>query len=132
MKVLLDTNILMLPGQLRIDALKQVEDLCFDFGKPELVVLSNTTAELSSEAKGASLHAAAARIALAIVKANKINVVKGACAKADDAVLDWVKQEVVRGNQIVVATNDTDLRKKARKLGARTICLKGKTALGWA
>jgi rRNA-processing protein FCF1 len=132
MKVLLDTNILMLPGQLRLDALQQVESLCFDFGKPDLLVLSNTIAELTSESKGASKHAAAARIALTIVKTRKLHVVKGAADKADDAVLDWVRQEIVRGNQAVVATNDTDLRKKSRALGARTICLKGKTALGWA
>lgn len=125
MKILLDTNVLLLPVQRKLDVFRECERLCED--KCEFLVLKQTVGELKSMAVRRSKEAIAARIALQMLLKNGARTVESSERKADKAVVELARDD----NKIVFATNDAPLRRKLRALGAKVICLKGSSRLGW-
>lgn len=131
MKILIDTNMLMLPGQLKVDVFKQLITLAQDFYPLELVVLSQSIAELKSISKGRSPTAISARIALKLVEFNKPVIYEGKANKADESIILYSQANNEKSNRVVVCTNDRLLRIQLKKNGINCIILKGRR-LDWA
>ncbi len=132
MKILLDTNILMLPAQRRLDVFKEIERLLSgEKGEPSFFTLDSTAEELASKSKGRTKAAIAARVAQLILSQGYVKVLKAVVPKTDEAILHWANEQLSERTDFAVATNDVLLRRKLRKIGVRVICLKGGTKLDW-
>jgi rRNA-processing protein FCF1 len=125
-QVVLDTNFLTVPSEFGVDIFAETERLLE--GRIDFVVLDSVLRELdikASEAKGA-IEARKFRVARDL--ANRCRLIETTDSKGeksvDESLLEYT--ESVRG---VLATNDRDLRQKARSLGLPVLILRAKKKL---
>lgn len=118
-RVIVDTNFLMIPGLFGVDILSELDRILDR--KFRLIVPEPVAKELKRLARGTSVERSAAKIALALVRRGR--VVK-TDAPADDAILDLAK-----GGNTAVGTNDVRLRKELRARGVPVIYLRQKSHL---
>ncbi len=111
--------------QRKLDVFRECERLAD--GACEFAVLRPTVNELKSMAAKRSKEGIAARIALQMLLKNGAKTLESSERKADKAMVALARED----KKIVFATDDVMLRKKLRKLGAKTVCLKGGSTLGW-
>ena len=124
-KIVLDTNVLLMPAKRKFDLIAECERL---LPECELAVLKPTLEELKMLGAKRTKDGAAARIALILVQRNGFHEIDVPGArKADEAMVALAGQ----GKKMVFATNDAVLRRRLRALHARTICLKGESHLDW-
>jgi len=117
--ILLDTNFLIDVIRFKID-LDELDKL---FLTPfELFTLDSVLRELEKISKTKSQESKYAKVALELLKIKKIKILK-VKETADKAILSLANEN------IVVATNDMELRKKLKVLGTKTIYLKSKKQL---
>ena len=116
MKVLMDTNFMMLPNQFGVDIF---EYLKYD----EAFTLSSCLDELKKLGKERSKDGAAARIALQLIQKNNVKVVETE-EEGDKAVVDYAVN-----NKCAVGTNDANLIKALKDKGIKIIRLKQKKYL---
>lgn len=116
MKVLLDANFLMIPNQFGVDIFEYLKDY-------EIATMSACIGELKKLAKKRGKDGLAARIALKLVKENKVEVIR-VKEKADNAILNEALN-----NKYTVATNDKVLIKALKNNGIKVIRLKQKKYL---
>ncbi|MDK2974995.1 MAG: uncharacterized protein PWP08_1366 [Methanofollis sp.] len=121
MKVLLDTNALMMPVQFRIDLFDELRSL---LGRHEPLVLRDVVHELEGLARGSGNDAAAARAGLIFAER---------CTVVDDlsqapSVDDRVAAYAVAGGCMVV-TNDRRLRDTLLAVGVPVITLRNRKKL---
>ena len=101
-RVLLDTNALLMPAQFGIDL---CDGLMALFGDFEPVTLEEVIGELSGLARGRGRDAAAARVGLVIARRSTIVPSGSAAERVDDRVIEYARRE-----GCVVVTNDRELR----------------------
>jgi rRNA-processing protein FCF1 len=111
MKVLLDTNMLLVPHQFGVDIFEFMKDY-------RIITLSACVDELNALSKKRGDDGKAARVALGILKEKKIEVVKTK-EKGDAAIKNFAVIE-----KCSVATNDAALIKALKKHGIRVIRLR--------
>ncbi|HEV8289423.1 MAG TPA: PIN domain-containing protein [Candidatus Norongarragalinales archaeon] len=117
MKILLDTNFILAPIQLKIDVFKQAENVAR--GEAEFIILTPVLAELEALSKGKTKTAHAARTMLGYVKKQNWQVME-ATGTADSALLQTAKKLGA-----AIATGDAVLRKRAKQAQVRVLVLKG-------
>ncbi len=114
LKVVLDTNVLLMISE-GIDVFSAIEDavLC----KCEFIVPKHVVKELQrlSESESVRIRKAAA-LALRMINEKGVRIVEVDAVDADEAVLVAALRE-----RAAVATNDKDLRRRARALGLTEI-----------
>jgi len=107
MKVILDTNALMAVSAFKVDVFSALERSC-DF-KYTLCVLSGTVKELEKVSKEQRMkYARAAKLALSLLKAKKVTIVKSS-GYVDDVLVDYS-----HGGDLVL-TQDVNLKKRLSK-----------------
>ncbi len=118
MKVILDANALMIPGQFGVDIFGELERL----GYNQYIVPRPVIKELEilqARAKGKDKIAASIALSLTsrckIVESNK---------KADDAII-----QIVKDMNVAAFTNDAALKKRLKENGITTIHLRQKKRL---
>ncbi|MFH1106976.1 MAG: hypothetical protein V1787_03705 [Candidatus Micrarchaeota archaeon] len=121
MKILFDTNFLMLPFTCRVDVFDEAQRIAGE--RAELCVLRASLAELAN-VKGRDRLAGKAALVYLERNAHRFEFVEGA-GKTDKQVLDFA--HLHRG--AAIATNDRALRQRLRKAGARPIVLRGRSHL---
>jgi rRNA-processing protein FCF1 len=122
-KVILDTNFLMVPAQFRVDIFSGLEALLNQ--KIEPIILSSTYSELQKIISKHLKEGKAAKMALQLI--NKFSVVKAepyVNETEDDLIVRYAKKF-----KCPVATNDKELRKKLRSLNIPVIYLRQKRRL---
>ncbi len=132
-KVFIDTNFLLIPALFKVDIFAEIERICsFNY---ELMIVDKTLDELRNiiaASKNAGKHKKAAKLALTIaeiaVKTKKLNVLQ---TKQDDKIktVDRILLEIAKNEKIIVATQDKQLKKLLRLLGAGIIDLRKKQYL---
>jgi hypothetical protein len=118
MRVLLDTNALMMPVECDVRLFEELERL---LGTPDLAVPAATVAELERLADGAGGEATAASVGLDL--AERCTVVEHDADYADDAVVELAPEFDY------VVTNDAPLRRRLHRRGARVIGIRGRNKL---
>lgn len=122
-KVILDTNFLMVPAQFRVDISGGLEALLNQ--KTEPIVLSSTYRELQRIASSRLKEGKAAKMMLQLM--NKFRVVKAEPypnETGDDVIVRFAKKF-----NCPVATNDKELRKRLRSLNIPVIYLRQRSHL---
>jgi len=105
--VIIDTNILLVPGTLGVDIFSEIEKAC-DF-KPELVILEASVEELKKIMKEqGGKFKSASKLALALLKDKEIPLILGK-GHVDDLLVEHSKQGAV------VVTQDAELKKRLTK-----------------
>ena len=122
--ILLDTNFLIDLGRfgISIDEIDKVVNERY-----ELAVLSSVVNELKSIAGTQQEESKFAKVALMILDLRKVKIIQNE-KTADQAFLDIAQNEADVTN-IVVGTNDVELRKRLEEKGIRCIYLRGKKKL---
>jgi len=112
MKLLLDTNFLLIPGQFKVDVFTELQQ----FGKPELFTLNLVIKELES------LGSRHSRLALQLVEKQKITILN-ARGETDDAIVR------VSQTGYTVCTQDRVLAKRLHARHTPVITLRQKRTL---
>lgn len=116
-KLLLDTNFLMIPGQFGVDIISEFDRL---FGRYEIIVPSFVLEELDRIEKSLrGRDRIAVRIAREIVGRSKIVEFDLGDRDVDEALLELARR--IKG---IICTNDKELRKKARRENIPVVLLR--------
>ncbi len=121
MKVVLDTNFLLVPFAFKVDVFSQISSLVD--AKAEYVVMYSCLGEINSLGLKDKI---AAKAGLELAKKAGAAIVRGAGGKPDDDILDFALKN--REN-CVVCTTDVELRRRLRDAGVRSICLRQRKVL---
>lgn len=122
MKVLLDSNFLMIPGQFGVDIFSEL-DRILDF-KYEVVTLQPVVEELERIADGESRDAEAAGLGLDLLEDRDVRVLEKETHNVDKAILDEA-----RAGDTIVCTQDKPLRDSIRDMDLPVIVLRSKSHL---
>jgi rRNA-processing protein FCF1 len=117
MKIILDTNFLLIPAQFSVDIYSQLRSN----GYNEFITMSACIDELE-KLKAQKKHEKHIKIALELLKKNSVSVVQTSIG-ADAAIADYACDE---HNKIAVATLDIALIKALKKKGVKVIRLRQK------
>jgi len=120
-KILLDTNFFLVPFQLGINIFSEFERV---LDEPfELMTIRPIKAELEKLAKSGKTEGKSAA-SLAIQLARNVPVIETS-NKGDDAIIGYAASH----KDVIVATNDSGLRKALKRVKVRTIFVRGKNKL---
>ena len=120
-RIILDTNMLMVPGSLGIDILKEIDRICLF--RYELCILEPTLNELEKLAKGKTKTSIQAKLAMALIKHAKMHVIKS------EGFVDDLLIEEGENKDTIIATQDQPLKRKLKAQGTATIVLRNKRFL---
>ncbi len=121
MKIMFDTNFCMVPFEFKVDIIDELNRIMpekFEILIPDLVIF-----ELKKISEGKGKRAIAAKSALEFIKKFKIEKVEKR-GSVDDSIVYHAKE---RG--YVLATQDKEMKKLARKLGVPVITMRQKKYL---
>lgn len=120
-RVLLDTNALLMPAQFGVDL---YDELLALFGDFEPITLEEVVGELSGLARGRGRDAAAARVGLALVRRSTV-VPSGSTAEGvDNRVIEYARRE-----GCTVVTNDRELRNALLREGVDVVSMRRQKTL---
>ena len=120
-RVLLDTNALLMPAQFGVDL---YDELLALFGGFEPITLEEVVGELSGLARGRGRDAAAARVGLALVRRSTV-VPSGSTAEGvDNRVIEYARRE-----GCTVVTNDRELRNALLREGVDVVSMRRQKTL---
>ncbi|MDI6718766.1 MAG: nucleotide-binding protein [Methanomicrobiales archaeon] len=120
-RILLDTNALMLPGQFGIDLFDELLRLC---GRYEPMTLTDVLRELEGIARGRGRDAAAARLGLQLCERCRLVESEGMGGTVDEKVM-----QAAEASGSVVVTNDRGLRDALLERGVDVIVMRGQKKL---
>jgi uncharacterized protein len=120
-RVVVDTNAFLLPGQFGIDLFSELERL---LGACEVTTIREVAAELEGLARGRGRDAAAARLGLTLLSRCTVEE-----AGAEDTGADARLEEVAARDRSVVVTCDRVLRDSLMARGIAVISLRGRNRL---
>jgi rRNA-processing protein FCF1 len=121
MKVIIDTNFLLIPGTLGVDIFSQLYSID---PSAELCIIDRTIDELEKIKRKQKKFKQAAELALQLIKANKVKAIKTEKVKNVDQI---IAEKAEKG--YVVATQDKLLKKQLREKHIPVIILRQKKYL---
>ena len=122
MKIILDTNALMVPAEFGVDIFSELAKLGFD----EWVVPSGVARELEGIAsRGRGKGRDAARVALALMdRCQTIEAEVGTAGNVDDSILELAVE-----TKVAVFTNDAELKGRLRDSCVKVVYLRQRSYL---
>lgn len=126
MKILLDTNFLLIPAQFGVDIFQELDRLISQ--KHELLIFDGITKELGELAKTSIKRQKEVQVALELAKRCNIFEINSSSTASFNNVDDIILHYATTNNWIV-ATNDRELRKKLRSQHIPVIYLRKKAVL---
>ncbi|MEM2904281.1 MAG: nucleotide-binding protein [Candidatus Bathyarchaeia archaeon] len=119
-KVLLDSNFLMMPAQFHVDVFQGI-DAAIN-ARTEYVILSETVEELKRLAAQPGRRGRAAQLALDLAKRCTVLPSRAKPGKSTDELILETAQE----GRLIVATNDSALKRRLRAVGIPVLYLRKK------
>ena len=119
--VIIDTNCLLYSVENKIDLLESISKSME--GRYQAIVPSSVISELMSMAGKKGNRATTAAVAISIFSKREIRVIK-TDMKADEWIIETVRELKEKGAKCAVCTYDRDLKKNLKELGAVIIVLK--------
>ena len=121
-KIILDTNFLLIPIQFKIDIFSELDRIC-DFNY-KLLIFEQSIYELKNIIeKQSRKHKKAAEFALKLIGLKNIEIIKSDEKDVDSLILENLDKD------IIIATQDIELRKKLLKKRVSVIMLRQKKYL---
>jgi uncharacterized protein len=128
-KVLLDTNFLMIPGEYTVDIFSEISRL---LSVPyDVCIFEETLSELSKIASSRKKDSGSAKIAIKLIKQKNLKRLENSLKNGSDYIDDIIINSITDG--FVVCTQDKGLKKriKAKFKDVKIITLKSKRYLGF-
>ncbi len=109
-KVVLDTNFLLIPGQLGIDIFSGIEEVMkYPY---KLYIFDRTIEELEKiKSEQTGKHRDAAKLALELVKSKHLNIIR---STSNQIVDDLIFELALTDRDVIVATQDKGLKKRVK------------------
>lgn len=126
-KVILDTNFLIIPGELGVDIFWEIQRIMEE--PYEICVLDKTYDELKTiiKKKGKKKEGLNAKLGFIMAKQKGLKTLSSSSKHyVDDALLEEARKNP---GKVVIATQDKELKQKIKKIPSRFIELKQKTHL---
>ncbi|MBS3052470.1 MAG: nucleotide-binding protein [Candidatus Aenigmarchaeota archaeon] len=120
-KIILDTNMLLVPGQFKVDIFDEIREIIE--GEITFVITNSIKRELEKITKGDSKDSSAAKVALDMIEKNDVEIADVKGKNTDEEIVDLADKN------IIVATNDKALQKKLKDKGTKIIYLRSKKKL---
>ncbi len=120
-RVLLDTNALLMPAQFRVDL---YDELLALFGDFEPITLEEVVSELTGLSRGRGRDAAAARVGLAMARRSAVVPSGSTAERVDDRVIEYARRE-----GCTVVTNDRELRNALLREGIDVVSMRRERTL---
>jgi len=121
MKIIIDTNALMVPAEFGVDIFSELSKLGFD----EWIVPSGVARELEGIAsRGRGKGRSAARVALALTDRCQMIEAEGAAGNVDDSILELAVEM-----KVAVFTNDAELKGRLQEGGVKVVYLRQRSYL---
>ncbi len=117
-RIILDTNFLTIPYQFNIDIFEEIDRIMEE--KYDLVTLDSVVEELKNLKKTKGKKAAAAKVALSLIKEKNIKIIN-----TEDKNVDITIHRMSDKNTIV-ATNDKDLRERLKDKNVKVLYLRSR------
>jgi len=123
MKIILDTNFLLIPAQFKVDIFSEIERICdFPF---KIYILEQSVGELNKvKEEQTGKNKAAAKLALQLVKQKGLNTIKNSKKDSVDNILVDIADK-----DIIIATQDIELKKRLKAKNIKIITLRSKKYL---
>src|SRR3989338_2348405 len=122
-KVIFDTNFLLIPCLFKVDIFAEADKLILE--KYSSCIVEQSIRELKKiMTSGNGREKRADLFALSIIKKKKLEILFFSGKDADSAIL-----EAARANDIIVATQDRELKIELKKLKKKTLVLRQKSHL---
>ncbi|PIN98666.1 MAG: hypothetical protein COT90_02975 [Candidatus Diapherotrites archaeon CG10_big_fil_rev_8_21_14_0_10_31_34] len=118
-KVVLDTNMLLAIGELKLDVFEEIEKF---LGKTEFFVPTEVLHEMEKLKKENKTKAKNVLIAEIMIK-KKCKIIKGENQEADKKMKELAEQG------FIIATNDKELRRAIKKKGFKTAFVRQKKVI---
>jgi rRNA-processing protein FCF1 len=115
MKILLDTNSLLIPGKFRVDVFMELER----FGKPELYTIDLVVSELKIISHGNGSDASHANLGMELIEKKGVKVLETDGEHADDEI-----KKLAVNEGYVVCTQDIELQKSLKEKGVKVLSLR--------
>jgi rRNA-processing protein FCF1 len=126
MKVVLDTNFLMIPGKFHVDIFEELKKL-LNF-KYELFIFLGTIKELERIASGQTKDKATAVVAINLIKQKNLKTLENSLQIVDDMII----QEISKNPQeYIVCTQDKVLKQRVKAVKSKIITLKSQKYLSY-
>jgi rRNA-processing protein FCF1 len=126
-KIIIDTNFLLVPYQFNVDIFSEFQRL---FGIYECYIIDKTIQELEKIKSLGGKDKIAANIGLGLIENQKISIIN---SKKHDLNNNYVDNIIInickKDNTYVVATNDIELKDKLKKSNIKIIRLRQKKYL---
>jgi uncharacterized protein len=123
-KIILDTNFLLIPGYFAVDIISEIERITLFSYK--LYVIDKTLEELESlRKKLKGKEKVAVNLASAVIKQNNIKIIE---TKENTGHVDEILIRI-SDKDTIVATQDSELRKRLKKKDIQVIVLRQKKYL---
>lgn len=121
-KILLDTNILLVPERFKVDIFAELNRICMF--KYDTYVLKQTVEELEKIVKEAKMKdRIAARVGLGLIKAKDLKIVNQKEGYTDDIIVELAKE------RFIIVTLDQNLKRRLKAINAPHITLRQKKHL---
>jgi len=121
MKIILDTNALMVPAEFGVDIFSELGRLGFD----EWIVPPGVARELEGIAsRGRGKGRDAARVALSLMDRCRTIETEGAVGNVDDSIVELAVEM-----KVAVFTNDAELKGRLRERGVKVVHLRQRSYL---
>ncbi|MEA1868669.1 MAG: DNA-binding protein [Euryarchaeota archaeon] len=122
MKIIIDTNALMVPAEFGVDIFSELAALGFD----EWIVPSGVARELEGIASlGRGKGRDAARVALSLLnQCRTIETAEGTAGTVDDSIMELAVEM-----KVAVFTNDAELKGRLREGGVKVVYLRQRSYL---
>ena len=115
MKVLLDSNFLLIPSKFRVDVFKELEI----FGKPEPYTLDLVVREMEKIATKKGQDSRHAHMGLFLIDSKGVEIIKAKGRNTDNEL-----ERIGKEGGFIVCTQDRELIKRLRKKGIGVISLR--------
>ncbi|MFW9901210.1 MAG: PIN domain-containing protein [Candidatus Thorarchaeota archaeon] len=135
--IILDSNFILLPFQFKIDYLNEIRIIVV--GKLKFIIFQQILNELESKRRRNKKSTKFIRLlenGISYIDKNKQNYnieiledIKEITEKTDDFLLRKSQELQIIGQNVYLATNDSELRRKAKRLNISTIFLRQKKYL---
>ncbi|MBS3113115.1 hypothetical protein J4418_03465 [Candidatus Woesearchaeota archaeon] len=121
-KIILDTNILLVPEKYKVDIFEEIKRIC-DF-KYEIWILKQTIIELEKlKTEGKVADKRAASVGFSLIKSKDLKILSENEGYTDDIVVNLAKKG------FIAVTQDKELKNRLKKIGAEYITLRQKKYL---
>jgi len=122
-KVLLDTNFLMIPYVYKIDIFQEIERLIPE--SHEIFIPSNVLEELQELSNSKGKEKIAARVAIQLVEKKSVKKIQSQSG-VDEFMINFA---VENKPNVVVCTNDRELKKRLKEVHIPVIVMRGRNRL---